>query len=72
MRLALACQVRRVGCDYEEWGVADVLFMAAVTITCAKRTGTAASVERRRRERLARAGRAGKLAGVTLELQPGL
>ncbi len=31
-------------------GVADVRFLATVTTACAKRTGAAASVERRRRE----------------------
>ncbi len=31
-------------------GVADVRFLATVTIACAKRTGAAASVERMRRE----------------------
>jgi hypothetical protein len=31
-------------------GVADVWFLTTVTIACAKRTGAAASVERRRRE----------------------
>ncbi len=42
-----------VGCTmgYLSFGPIDKIFMFSVTLACARRTGAAARVERRRRER---------------------